>query len=60
MAEITALALKAKLAALAKNPPGKVVRIMAGGGLHLLVKPTHAAGAGVPRPHLARHTRRDP
>ncbi|WPB86424.1 tyrosine-type recombinase/integrase [Sediminicoccus rosea] len=47
MADISAKALKARLSALAENPPGKVVRIMAGAGLHLLVKPTHEAGAGV-------------
>ena len=47
MADINTLALKAKLAALAKAPRAKAVRIMAGGGLHLLVKPSHAAGAGV-------------
>lgn len=47
MAELSAKALKARLTALAENPPGKVVRIMAGAGLHLLVKPTHDAGAGV-------------
>jgi len=47
MADISVKALKARLAALAENPPGKVVRIMAGNGLHLLVKPSHGAGAGV-------------
>lgn len=47
MADISAKGLKARLAALAENPPGKVARIMAGGGLHLLVKPSHEAGAGV-------------
>lgn len=46
MAELTALGLKAKLAALAKNPPAKRVRIMAGGGLFMEVKPGQAAGTG--------------
>ena len=46
MADLTALALKAKLAALAKNPPAKPVKIGAGGGLYLLVKPGQTAGTG--------------
>jgi integrase len=46
MAEISAAGLKAKLAALAKAPPAKPVRIGAGEGLHLLVKPGQPAGTG--------------
>lgn len=47
MADISAKGLKARLSALAENPPGKVVRVGAGGGLHLLIKPSHEAGHGV-------------
>ena len=46
MGELTALGLKAKLAALAKNPPSKRVRIGAGAGLFLDVKAGQAAGTG--------------
>ena len=46
MGELSALGLKSKLAALAKNPPVKRAKIGAGGGLFLLVKPGQAAGTG--------------
>ena len=46
MGELSAFGLKAKLSALSKEPPNKPVRIGAGGGLHLLVKPGQKAGTG--------------
>ncbi|WP_421992359.1 tyrosine-type recombinase/integrase [Roseococcus sp.] len=46
MAGLTALGLKSKLAALAKAPPAKAVKIGAGGGVFLLVKPGQEAGTG--------------
>lgn len=46
---LTAAGLRAKLAALAKNPPSSPVRIGDGGGLHLLVKPGQPGGAWVLR-----------
>ncbi len=46
MGELTALGLKARLAALAKARGNGPVRIGAGAGLHLLVKPGQAAGTG--------------
>lgn len=46
MGELSAAGLKAKLSGLSKTPPAKPVRIGAGGGLHLLVKPAQRPGSG--------------
>ena len=46
MTELSAFSLKAKLSALSKAPSAKPVRIGAGRGLHLLVKPGQKPGTG--------------
>jgi integrase len=46
LSELSAFGLKAKLSALSKSPPTKPVRIGAGGGLHLLIKPAQSPGTG--------------
>jgi integrase len=48
MARLTAVALKAKVAAVAKNPPGKAVRIPDGEGLTLLLPVPKVPKAGGP------------
>ena len=51
MGRFTAVALKAKVAAVAKNPPGKAVRIMDGEGLSLLLPvPPKPKPGEAPRP----------
>ena len=46
MADISTAGLKARLAGLSKSPPDKPVKIAAGAGLFLLVKPGQEAGTG--------------